>query len=149
MRLVAEVLGQLRLHRPLHQPLGQLREHTARPDDLLLGPGAGEQLVDHLVGEAIADRVRELRAARRRQAAALALRARSAPRRRSRSGHLGLVFVDMTLLFRHAYTADRTLPPNLRVVVAMGPPSQTVCRMAWQDQERAMPPLLVTSRSVV
>ena len=60
VRLVAEMLGQLRRHRPLHQPLGQLREHPARPDDLLLGPGAREQLVDHLVGEAIANRVREL-----------------------------------------------------------------------------------------
>ena len=60
MRLVAEMLGQLGRQRPLHQPLGQLREHPARPDDLLLGPGAREQLVDHLVGETIADRVRKL-----------------------------------------------------------------------------------------
>jgi len=54
------MLGQLRRHRPLNKPLRQLREHTARPDDLLLGPGAREQLVDHLVGEAIADRFRKL-----------------------------------------------------------------------------------------
>jgi hypothetical protein len=60
MRLVAEMLGQLRRHRPLDKPLGQVREHPARADDLLLGPGAREQLVDHLVGETIADRFREL-----------------------------------------------------------------------------------------
>jgi len=52
------MLGQLGRHRPLHQPLRQLREHTARPDDLLLRPSAREQLVDHLVSEAIANRVR-------------------------------------------------------------------------------------------
>jgi len=60
VRLVAEMLGQLGRHRPLHQPLRQLREHTARPDDLLLRPSAREQLVDHLVSEAIANRVRKL-----------------------------------------------------------------------------------------
>ena len=60
VRLVAEMLGQLRRHRPLHQPLRQLREHPARADDLLLGPGAREQLVDHLIGETIANRVRDL-----------------------------------------------------------------------------------------
>ena len=36
------------------------------------------------------------------------------------------------------------LCPDLRVVVAMGQPSQTVCRMAWQGQGHAMPPLLLT-----
>jgi hypothetical protein len=40
------MLGQLGVHRPLDQPLGQLRQHAARPDDLLLRPGAGEQLID-------------------------------------------------------------------------------------------------------
>jgi hypothetical protein len=60
MRLVAEMLGQLRRHRPLNKPLGQLREHTARADDLLLGPGGREQLVDHLIRKTIADRFREL-----------------------------------------------------------------------------------------
>jgi hypothetical protein len=34
--------------------------------------------------------------------------------------------------------------PDLRVVVAMGPPSQAVCRMAWQGREHTMPPLLLT-----
>ena len=51
MRLVAQMLGQLDLQRPLDQPLGQLRQHPARPGDLLLGPGAGQQLVDHLIGD--------------------------------------------------------------------------------------------------
>ena len=91
VQLVAEMLSQLSRHRPLHQPLRQLRDHTARPDDLLLSPGAREQLVDHLVGEAIADRVRKLE----RLAAIRSV----------------LVFADMALLrSRHAYTADRTTP---------------------------------------
>ena len=59
VRLVAEMLGQLRRHRPLHQPLRQLGEHTARPDDLLFRPSPGEQLVDHLVRKTIANRVRD------------------------------------------------------------------------------------------
>jgi len=36
VRLVADVVGQLDLHRPLHQPLGQGGEHPAGPEDLLL-----------------------------------------------------------------------------------------------------------------
>ena len=51
--LVAEMLAQLRLQRPLHQPLRQPGEHAARPDDLLLRAGAGEQLVDHLIREPV------------------------------------------------------------------------------------------------
>ena len=51
MRLVAQVLGQLDVHRPLHQPLGQLREHATGPDDLPLAARAREQLVDHLVSQ--------------------------------------------------------------------------------------------------
>jgi len=82
------MLGQLRRHRPLHQPLRQLCEHTARPDDLLLGTGTREQLVDHLIAETIANPVRHL---------ALSTNSVSA-------------FVDMTLLFGHAYTERRTLP---------------------------------------
>ena len=39
MWLVAEVVGQLDLHRALHQPLGQLRQQPTRPNDLVLGPG--------------------------------------------------------------------------------------------------------------
>jgi hypothetical protein len=51
MGLVAEVVSQLDLHRPLHQPLRQLREQPAGPNDLLLGPGAGQQLIHELVRE--------------------------------------------------------------------------------------------------
>ena len=54
MRLIAEMVGQLDLHRALHQPLGQLRQQPARPGDLLLGPGAGQQLIDHLIRDPLA-----------------------------------------------------------------------------------------------
>src|SRR5229473_2923722 len=60
MRLVAEMLAQLRRHRPLHQLLRQLRKHPARTDDLLLRPSTRKQLVDHLIGETIANRLRDL-----------------------------------------------------------------------------------------
>ncbi len=43
------MVGQLDLHRTLHQPLGQLGEHTAGPRELLLGASAGEQLVEQLI----------------------------------------------------------------------------------------------------
>ena len=49
MRLIAQVVGQLDLHRPLHQPLSQLRQKATGPDDLLLGLGSGKQLVHELV----------------------------------------------------------------------------------------------------
>ena len=51
VRLVADVIGQLGLHRPLDQALGQLGQDPAGPGDLLLGRGAGEQLVDELVAD--------------------------------------------------------------------------------------------------
>ena len=35
MRLKADMVGQLNLHRALHQPLGQLRQNPARARDLL------------------------------------------------------------------------------------------------------------------
>jgi hypothetical protein len=73
VRLVAKMLGQLRRQRPLHQPLGQLREHPAGPDDLFLRAGTGEQLVDHLVRETVANHVRDLE----RPAAGRALRSPS------------------------------------------------------------------------
>ena len=38
MTFIADVIGQLDLHRTFHQPLGQLRQQATRPDDLLLGP---------------------------------------------------------------------------------------------------------------
>ena len=53
MALIAQVLGQLGRHRALHQPAREIGQQAARPDDLLLGPGAGEQLVDQLVAEPI------------------------------------------------------------------------------------------------
>ena len=59
------MVGQLDLHRPLHQPLRQLAEQPARPGDLLLRPGAGEQLVDQLVRQQRLDLGRELRPRRR------------------------------------------------------------------------------------
>ncbi len=58
VRLVAEMLGQLRRHRPLDQPLRQLREHPTGPDDLLLAARASEQLVDHLVGKTVTNLTR-------------------------------------------------------------------------------------------
>jgi hypothetical protein len=61
MGLIAEVVGQLDLHRPFHQPLGQLRQQPARPGDLLLGARAGEQLIEQLVREQRLDLGRELR----------------------------------------------------------------------------------------
>src|SRR5579875_307302 len=71
MPLITEMLGQLRRQPPLHQPLRELREHPARPDDLLLGPSAAEQLVDHLVGQLLAKLGREID---RRRAAGRLLR---------------------------------------------------------------------------
>ena len=49
--LIAEMVSQLDLQRALHQPLGELAQQSARPGDLLLSPGAGEQLIDHRVGQ--------------------------------------------------------------------------------------------------
>ena len=60
MALIANVIGQLDLQRALHQPLSQLRQHATRPDDLLLGPRAGQQLINDLVGQLPADLVGHL-----------------------------------------------------------------------------------------
>ena len=51
VRLVADMVGQLDLHRPLHQALGQIAKQPAGPGDLLLRARAGEQLVDHLIAD--------------------------------------------------------------------------------------------------
>jgi len=51
MRLIAQVVGDLDLHRALHQPLGQLGQQPAGAGDLLLGARAGQQLVDHLIAD--------------------------------------------------------------------------------------------------
>jgi hypothetical protein len=56
--LIAEVVGDLDLHRALHQPLGQLAKQPARPDDLLLRRRTGQQLVDHLIRERSSDVIR-------------------------------------------------------------------------------------------
>ena len=78
MRLIAQVVGQLNLHRALHQPLGQLAQQAARSGDLLFGPGAGEQLIDHRVGQQRLDVLSELRTgARRPRSASATLRSPS------------------------------------------------------------------------
>ena len=56
VRLIAEVVGQLDLHRALHQPLGEIGQQAAGPSDLLLGRSARQQLVDHLVRDPLAIR---------------------------------------------------------------------------------------------
>src|SRR6266545_7322493 len=63
LRLIAQVLGQLGGHRALHQPLDQVGEQAAGPDDLLLRARAraSEQLVDERVAEAVAHVVGERR----------------------------------------------------------------------------------------
>jgi hypothetical protein len=48
MRLAAQMVGQLDLHRALHQSLGQPRQQPAGPDDLLLAARAG-QLSENLL----------------------------------------------------------------------------------------------------
>ena len=69
---IADVIGQLNLKRPFHQPPGQLRQHAARADDLLLSPSARQQLVDDLVRQPSADLIghpiHDLRPGRRRLA---------------------------------------------------------------------------------
>ena len=49
MRLVAEMVGELDLHRALDQPLRQPRKQATRPNDLLLRSSPREQLIDELV----------------------------------------------------------------------------------------------------
>src|SRR5439155_25324210 len=77
------------------QPLRQLREHAARADDLLLGPGAREQLVDHLISKTIANLPRQpdrRRAQGRARSAGRSLRSPSglAPRPADAIDQLGL-----------------------------------------------------------
>jgi hypothetical protein len=54
------MLGQLRLQRPLHQPLRQLSEHATGPDDLLLGAGTGKKPVEHLIRQPVPHPRRQL-----------------------------------------------------------------------------------------
>ena len=44
----------------LHQPAREIGQQATRTDDLLLGPGAGEQLVDELIAEPITNLRRKL-----------------------------------------------------------------------------------------
>ena len=145
MRLVAEMLSQLRRHRSLDKPFGQLREHTARPDDLLLGPGAREQLVDHLVGETIANRFREAACSVAAPPAGRCARppgslrnppALSTPAASIRSVSV-LAFVDMTLLISSCLHRGSDTPnPELS------------CARHWSvGDARTRPPTSETSRS--
>jgi len=61
MRLIAQAVGQLDLHRPLDHPLGQLRQQPALTGDLLASPGAGHELVDQLVRQQLLDAISEPR----------------------------------------------------------------------------------------
>jgi hypothetical protein len=56
--LIAQVVGQLNLERPLDDALRERRHQPAGPDDLFLRLRAGEQLIDHLVGQQAADVIR-------------------------------------------------------------------------------------------
>jgi hypothetical protein len=55
------MVGQLDLHRPLHEPRGQLPQQSALSGDLLLGAGAREQLVDDLIWQQLLDAILKLR----------------------------------------------------------------------------------------
>ena len=82
--LIAEVLGQLGIHRALDQPTRQIGQQAAGPDDLLLAARPGEQLVDQLIAEPLADLLGQPldRGARGARAAGIPLRSPSglAPR---------------------------------------------------------------------
>ena len=58
-RRLVQQLAPLPIRHGRHSAItGQLRQQPARPDDLLLGPGAGQQLVNDIVRELAADLVR-------------------------------------------------------------------------------------------
>jgi hypothetical protein len=109
VRLVADVVGQLDLHRALHQALGQLREQPAEPGELLLRARAGEQLVDHLIAD-------PLRSPPGNPGAIPNPRASSSAACCSSSVLvlpfvvLLLVVVGMAISFARAYTVPRTIP---------------------------------------
>jgi hypothetical protein len=56
---LAEMVGQLDLDRPLHQPRRQLREHSAGPEHLLLVRSAREQLLNELVRQIVTHFIRQ------------------------------------------------------------------------------------------
>jgi hypothetical protein len=60
MAVIADMIGQLDLQRPLHQPLRQLTQKPARADDLLLGSRAGQQLVNNVIGKLAAQVIRHV-----------------------------------------------------------------------------------------
>jgi len=152
MRLVADVVGQLNLHRPLHQPLGQLRQHAARPGELLLRARAGEQLVEHLVTDPpvgrhpesltdpaaatgplnrLIDQLGERSRGESGARAAPSSKA-SSPRARSNSvvvllpSVLLFIVVGMAISFAQAYTVPRTIPAS-RPAARPGGPVQRTC----------------------
>jgi hypothetical protein len=51
MRLIAQIVGQLNLHRPFHQPPGQLREQAPGPSDprSLLAPANSSSITSALI----------------------------------------------------------------------------------------------------
>ena len=60
VRLIAQVLGQLGIHRPLNKPARQIGQQAARSDDLLLAASTREQLIDQLVAEPLPDLLRQI-----------------------------------------------------------------------------------------
>jgi hypothetical protein len=82
--VIAEMVGQLSVHRALHQPAREIRQQPARPDDLLLAARPGEHLVDQLIAQTLADPIGQPRdpGIRGRRAAGIPLRSPSglAPR---------------------------------------------------------------------
>ena len=130
VRLIPQVVGELDLHRALHQPLRQLRKQPARPDDLLLALGAGEQLVDHPIREKLLDPSgRSPTPGGLPGSRPLAFRcARPTGSLRETPAEpwscvCTCVDVDMSLLWTHAYTEGRTHPvmsPEGAVMISPG-----------------------------
>ena len=58
--LVAQMPAQLALQRPLHQPAGQIAQKAAGAQDLRLAVLAGQEFVDHRVGQLLTERLRQL-----------------------------------------------------------------------------------------
>ena len=98
--LVAEMVGQLDLHRPLNKALGQPGEQTTGPDDLLVAARTGEQPVDEFVRQPFAQSRRQTLAGTPKGRRRLAIRrvAGALPNLTSRSENLVLsVIVSMKL----------------------------------------------------
>ena len=95
MRLIANMVGQLNLHRALHQPLGQLRQNPARARDLLLAARAGQQLVKQLIRDPTA-----VRHAQSLTGAAAAHSPIYRPRRRVRRARAGQLLAPLVAVQR-------------------------------------------------